>query len=76
VTTSYYTDSAQKELIVDEYPILLLHGWRLAQATEQLRDTLGHGSVTELLGWADEAYLRLLRAARPKPADIARELPL
>jgi len=76
VTTSYYTDSAQKELIIDEYPILLLHGWRLAQATEQLRDSLGHGSVRELLGWADEAYLRLLGAARPKPADIARELPL
>jgi hypothetical protein len=76
VTTSYYTDSAQKELIIDDYPIVLLHGWRLAQATEQLRDTLGLGSVRDLLGWADEAYLRLLGAARPRPADIARELPL
>jgi len=76
VTTSYYTDSAQKELIADEYPIVLIHGWRLAQATEQLRDSLGHGSVSELLQWADDAYIRLMGAARPKPSDIARELPL
>ena len=76
VTTSYYTDSAQKELILDEYPIILVHGWRLAQATEQLRDSLGHGSVGELLLWADEAYIRLMGSARPRPADIARELPL
>ncbi len=76
VTTSYYTDSAQKELILDEYPIVLIHGWRLAQATEQLRDSLGHGSVGELLLWADDAYIRLMGAARARPADIARELPL
>jgi hypothetical protein len=76
VTTSYFTDAAQKELIVDEYPIVLIHGWRLAQAADQLRDALGHGSVKELLSWADDAYIRLMGAARPKPADIARELPL
>ncbi len=76
VTTSYYTDAAQRELIEDEYPIVLIHGWRLAQATEQIRDALGHSTVKALLEWADEAYLRLLGSAKPQPADIVRELPL
>ncbi len=65
VTTSWYTEPAQKELISDEYPIVLIHGRRLAQAGEQLRDALGHASIAQLLTWVDDAYLRLMAAARP-----------
>jgi hypothetical protein len=73
VTTSFFTDAAQKEMQTDEYPIVMIHGRRLAQAAEELRDSLGHSSITALLDWVDIAYARMLKAARPRPYDIVRE---
>lgn len=75
VTTSFYTEAAQREMIVDEYPILLVHGARLARAVEELRDIFGFRSVPELLDHIDQRYPHMVRAARPRPADILREWP-
>ena len=73
VTTSFYTEAAQRELQVDEYPIVLIHGRRLAEVAESLRDTFGHTTITELLDWVEQVYDKMLRSARPRPFDIARE---
>lgn len=73
VTTSFYTEAAQRELQVDEYPIVLIHGRRLAEIAESLRDTFGHTTISELLDWVEQVYEKMLRSARPRPFDIARE---
>jgi hypothetical protein len=73
VTTSYYTDSAQRELVVDEYPVALLSGLHVARAVEALRDANGLPSVEALLGWVEEEYVNMLRRSLPRPSDILRE---
>jgi hypothetical protein len=75
VTTSFFTEVAQREMVADEYPIVLIPGQRVAEAVEELRDTLGISSVDKLLDWVDEAYARLLGAARARPSDIVNEVP-
>lgn len=73
VTTSFFTEPAQREMVVDEYPIVLISGNRLAQVTEQLRDDRGFASIKELLTWVDGEYARLVNNARPRPDEMARE---
>lgn len=73
VTTSYYTDSAQRELVLDEYPVALLSGIHVAKAVEALRDQHGFATLTRLLDWIDEEYSDLLANAMPHPSDILRE---
>ena len=75
VTTSFFTEVAQREMVADEYPIVLIPGRRVAQAAEELRDTLGIGTVDGFLNWVDGAYQRMLGATRARPSDIVRESP-
>lgn len=75
VTTSYFTEDAQREMEADEYPIVLIPGRRVAEASEELRDTLGLASVDKFLDWVDGAYARMLGSSRARPADIVRETP-
>jgi hypothetical protein len=75
VTTSFFTEVAQREMVADEYPLVLVPGRRVAQAAEELRDALGLPNVESLLDWVDEAYQRLLSASRARPSDIVREAP-
>lgn len=75
VTTSFFTEVAQREMVADEYPIILIPGRRVAQAAEELRDTLGIGTVDGFLDWVDGAYQRMLAASRARPSDIVRESP-
>jgi hypothetical protein len=75
VTTSFFTEVAQREMAVDEYPVVLIPGRRVAQAVEQLRDELGLPSVEAFLDWVDERYPRMLAASRTRPSDIVHEAP-
>jgi hypothetical protein len=75
VTTSFFTEVAQRELVADEYPIILIPGRRVALAVETMRDSLGFATVDILLDWVDEAYQRLVAASMARPSDIARESP-
>ncbi|MGZ8599065.1 MAG: restriction endonuclease [Actinomycetota bacterium] len=73
VTTSFFTEVAQREMLLDEYPIVLVPGQKVAEKTEELRDTLGYSTVDELLDWVDGAYQRMLGASRARPYDIITE---
>jgi hypothetical protein len=75
VTTSFFTEVAQREMVADEYPIVLIPGRRVALAVEELRDTLGFPTVDKLLDWVEGAYQRMLAASRSRPSDITREAP-
>jgi hypothetical protein len=73
VTTSFFTEPAQREMVLDEYPIVLIPGLRLAEAVEQIRDSRGFDSVASLLSWVDGEYKRMVSKARPRPDEMARE---
>ena len=73
VTTSFFTEPAQREMVMDEYPIVLIPGRRLAESAEQIRDARGFDSMTSLLNWVDEQYERMVSKARPRPDEMARE---
>ncbi len=73
VTTSFFTEPAQREMVMDEYPIVLIPGRRLAETAEQIRDARGFDSMTSLLNWVDDQYVRMVSKARPRPDEMARE---
>jgi hypothetical protein len=73
VTTSFFTEPAQREMVMDEYPIVLIPGQRLAETAEQIRDARGFDSITSLLNWIDGQYERMVSKARPRPDEMARE---
>lgn len=75
VTTSFFTEPAQREMITDEYPIVLIPGLRVAQAVEELRDTLGLERLEDFFDWLDGAYQRMLSASHLRPSEILRESP-
>jgi hypothetical protein len=75
VTTSFFTEQAQRELVIDEYPVVLIPGLRVAQAVEELRDIMGFNRVEELLHWLDGVYERMLATSRVRPSEILREAP-
>ena len=75
VTTSFFTDSAQKEQVADKYPLMLIPGRRVAELSEELRDELGFATLSKFLGWLDEEYAVMVSRARPDPEDIVRDFP-
>jgi len=75
VTTSFFTEVAQREMVADEYPLVLVPGRAVAEGVEKLRDNLGIDTVEELLDWADEAYERMLGSSRARASDILLESP-
>jgi hypothetical protein len=75
VTTSFFTDPAQRELVIDEYPIVLIPGLELARTVEAIRDARGLASVAQVLDWVEDEYVALCREARPHPSDILRQPP-
>ena len=57
VTTSYFSDSVQREVIEDKYPIVLIHGRRLAEEVAKLvYESEAYSNVTEFLIAMDAVY--------------------
>jgi Restriction endonuclease AspBHI N-terminal/Restriction endonuclease len=75
VTTSFFTDAAQREQAVDKYPLTLISGQRVAEASEELRDELGFPKLQQFLGWVDNEYVEMVARSRPDPEDILRDFP-
>ena len=56
VTTSYFSRSVQEEVLEDRYPIVLVHGLRIAQEVQALMSERGHKTVSTLLDAIDETF--------------------
>ena len=57
VTTSYFSDSVQREVIEDKYPIVLIHGRRLAEEVAKLvYESEAYSNVAEFLIAMDAVY--------------------
>lgn len=65
VTTSYFSEAVQREVLEDQYPILLVHGLRLAQEVQKMADHRGC-SVETLLSLIDAEYDSLIAVRRPE----------
>ncbi|WP_198782025.1 restriction endonuclease [Shewanella putrefaciens] len=57
VTTSYFSDSVQREVIEDKYPIILIHGRRLAEEVAKLvYESEVYSNIVEFLIAMDTVY--------------------
>jgi hypothetical protein len=67
VTTSYFSDPVQQEVIEDKYPIALIHGRRVAEELNKLALSAGC-SPLELLIQIDKSYDD--RVAHRRPEEV------
>ncbi|GIU51824.1 restriction endonuclease [Shewanella sp. KT0246] len=57
VTTSYFSDSVQREVIEDKYPIILIHGRRVAEEVAKIvYESEEFGDVNDFLVSMDKDY--------------------
>ena len=56
VTTSYFSTDAQREILNDKYPILLINGKELAIQVNEIIDKSSYNSVSEFLKEVDKDY--------------------
>lgn len=66
VTTSYFSDSSQQEILEDEYPILKINGLQLARVVNELASEAGHQSVQSYLDWVDSQHEDWLQTRDPE----------
>lgn len=66
VTTSYFSDAVQREVLEDQYPILLIHGLEVARTVEQLMIEAGYSDPVEYLKLIDQGYDRAVSHRRPE----------
>lgn len=71
VTTSYFSEAVQREIIEDKYPLLLIHGLRLAEEVSSLAHKEGFPSVQAFLDNVDSKYNDLVRIRHPE--EILRD---
>jgi hypothetical protein len=66
VTTSFFSEASQREVIEDQYPLLLVHGLRLAKETAELADNSGYKNILEYLTFVDSQFEENLQFRNPE----------
>lgn len=66
VTTSYFSEPVQREVIEDEYPVLLVSGLTVAEITDLLREKSGSGSTAAYLDLIDKDFEQMKARRRPE----------
>lgn len=66
VTTSYFSEPVQREILEDQYPIVLVHGLNVAQTALQLAHKSGHVDMESYLSTLDDRYGSLISHRRPE----------
>jgi hypothetical protein len=66
VTTSYFSDSNQVEMIDDEYPLITIGGLQVAKAAMQLTESGGFKSTKEFLLEIERQYIDSVSDKRPE----------
>lgn len=65
VTTSFFSESVQREVIEDEYPIMLINGYKLAETILEILQDDRYTSVHAFLEAMDLRYETLVKNRRP-----------
>jgi len=67
VTTSYFSDAVQREVIEDKYPILLINGKRIAEEVSQLlHESDTYADIDGFLDFMAERYPKRLKQRQPE----------
>ncbi len=66
VTTSFFSDSLQNEVIEDEYPIMLICGLDLANEVLKMMRATGYKNVNDFLKYIDKDYESNILLRRPE----------
>ena len=56
VTTSYFSDKVQIEILEDKYPLLLINGKKLAEIVNEIVFDQGYKNLREYLNKVDSEY--------------------
>jgi hypothetical protein len=64
VTTSYFSESVQREIIEDSYPILLINGKKLAETALKIVHDDGYPSIESFLADVDTQYENKIKNRR------------
>jgi hypothetical protein len=66
VTTGYFSEAAQREVLDDQYPLVLIHGLRVAEEVLRLAFERHGSDVGVLLKEVDGTYPVRLQIRRPE----------
>ncbi|MCJ7532395.1 MAG: restriction endonuclease [Anaerolineales bacterium] len=66
VTTSYFSESVQREVIEDKYPIVLIHGKRVAQEVLKMIFEEEYSSIQHFLESIDNQYDTMIQIRQPE----------
>ena len=66
VTTSYFSDPAQIEILEDKYPLLLINGKKLAELVNEIVFDQGYKNVAEYLKKVDSEYEGVIQYRDPE----------
>ena len=65
VTTSFFSDNVQREILEDKYPLLLINGKKLAEEVNEIVLKQGYKNVEEYLKKVDSKYDGAIRFRDP-----------
>ena len=66
VTTSYFSDKVQIEILEDKYPLLLINGKKLAEVVNEIVFDQGYKNVAEYLKKVDSEYEGVIQYRDPE----------
>jgi hypothetical protein len=66
VTTSFFSEPMQREIIEDQYPLLMINGLELAREVLILLENSGRQSLADYLDELDKEYLERISARAPE----------
>ena len=66
VTTSFFSEPMQREIIEDQYPLLMINGLELAREVLILLEKSGKHSLADYLDELDTEYLGRISARSPE----------
>lgn len=66
VTTSFFSEASQREVLEDQYPLLLIHGLRLAQEVGEIAVNAGYKDISGYLAFVDSEYEEKLQFRNPE----------
>jgi hypothetical protein len=66
VTTSYFSEAVQREVLEDKYPIMLINGITLAKSIDKIMNQDGYAEVEEFLDKIDSKYEEQVKSRQPE----------
>ena len=66
VTTSYFSEQVQLEILDDKYPLLLINGLMIAQCVNEIILSYGYQDITAYLNEIDSCYEGMIRYRDPE----------